>query len=112
MNTVAVWRFGVAAALVGVLGGAHRAAQAQTPWSFAGSDIYNSHASLSPASGVNSPTQINPVTAWRLTLKWSSRHTGRHLGDPDGGAWRLVCARLERDALQDQSSHWSAHLEP
>jgi polyvinyl alcohol dehydrogenase (cytochrome) len=50
---------------------AQTAAQTPAPWAFGGADAYNSHAMLSPSSGVTSATQINPRTAPTLALKWS-----------------------------------------
>lgn len=61
--------------LLGLLANAGTAG-AQTPWAFAGADIYDSHAMLSPSSGVNNPAQINPRTAPRLALKWSLATSG------------------------------------
>jgi polyvinyl alcohol dehydrogenase (cytochrome) len=50
--------------------------QSPQPWAFAGGDILDTHAMLSPPSGIHSPTQINPSTAPKLALKWSFATSG------------------------------------
>ena len=47
-------------------------AQAPAPWPFAGGDLVNSRARLSPAG----PQQINAVTAPALTVKWTFNSAG------------------------------------
>ena len=66
-------------AALGLLGAASfgAAGLAQAPqvpppsWPFAGGNISNTHAQISPPSNVGSPTQINPATASKLKVKWS-----------------------------------------
>jgi polyvinyl alcohol dehydrogenase (cytochrome) len=62
-----------ACAALGVLGAGREAHGQTTPpsWSFAGADLYNSHAQLSPQANITTPTQINPSTASSLKLLWS-----------------------------------------
>ena len=60
-----------AAAFSLLIGAAPAIAAPPPSWAFGGGDIYNSHAMLSAPETVTSPTQINPVTAPKLALKWS-----------------------------------------
>jgi polyvinyl alcohol dehydrogenase (cytochrome) len=80
------WRaaFGMGARVAKILllgasaaaGTAH--AQTPAPWPFAGADLANSRASLSPAG----PQQLNTVTAPTLTVKWTFNTVGSIGGTP------------------------------
>lgn len=62
LRSVCLGLFGVMAA--------QTAGLAQTPWSSAGGDIFNSHSMLSAPGNVSSATQINPSTVSQLKVKW------------------------------------------
>ncbi len=53
-------------------------AQTPAPWPFAGADLANSRAMLSPAG----PQQLNTVTASQLTVKWTFNTVGSIGGTP------------------------------
>jgi polyvinyl alcohol dehydrogenase (cytochrome) len=53
-------------------------AQTPAPWPFAGADLANSRARLSPAG----PQQLNTVTASQLTVKWTFNPVGSMGGTP------------------------------
>ena len=51
-------------------------ANAQTPWSSGGADLFNHHAYLSSNDGAGASTPITPATVSKLKLRWSLNTSG------------------------------------